>query len=206
MQRSFIALLLIFITAPVWAQNAIPGTFRTLPPQTTPDYFTPILTPPEVSFGSGVSGPVIVNRQAFAVTVPQGVSIEPSIAGQVAGQSEPITVVEAAANSRALSAQMHEARFDFIVAPGSGSLYSGDDQSLGELAASIRKGPPPTQRNFTNDDISRMNGTSNGSFAMPANSAPKDDQQTVPKPPQQKKDQTLNQHSPFAPPPISAEQ
>jgi hypothetical protein len=203
MQRSFIALLLIFITAPVWAQNAIPGTFRTLPPQTTPDYFTPVLTPPEVSFGSGVSGPVIVNRQSYAVTVPQGVSIEPSIAAQ----SEPITVAEAAANSRALNAHMREAdRFDFIIAPGSGSLYSSDDQSLGELAASIRKGPAPTQHNFTNDDISRMNGTSNGNFAMPANSAPKDDQQTAPKPPHQKKDQTLNQHSPFAPPPISAEQ
>ena len=202
MQRSAIALLLIFITAPVWAQNAIPGTFRTLPPQTTPDYFTPVLTPPEVSFGSGVSGPVIVNRQAFAVTAPSYVSLEPSIAAQ----SEPVTVAEAAANSRALSARVHDAeRFDFIVAPGTGSLYSGDEQSLGEVAASIRKGPPPTQRNFTNDDISRMNGTSNGNFAMPANSAPKDDQQAAPKPPQQKKDQT-KVHSPFAPPAVSAEQ
>jgi hypothetical protein len=204
MQRSAIALLLIFITAPVWAQNAIPGTFRTLPPQTTPDYFTPVLTPPEVSFGSGVSGPVIVNRQAFAVTAPSYVSLEPSLAAQ----SEPVTVAEAAANSRANSARVRDEadRFDFIIAPGSGSLYSGDDQSLGELAASIRKGPPPTQRNFTNDDISRMNGTSNGNFAMPANSAPKEDQQTTPIPPQQKKDQTKNVHSPFAPPAVSAEQ
>ena len=205
MQRSAFALLLIFITAPVWAQNAIPGTFRTLPPQTTPDYFTPILTPPEVSFGSGVSGPVIVNRQPFAFTAPLTVSLEPSIAAQ----SEPITVAEAAANSRANSARVREEaeRFDFIIAPGTGSIYSGDDQSLGELAASIRKGPPPTQRNFTNDDISRMNGTSTGNFAMPANSAPSNDQQTAPKPPQQKKDQTQNKpHSPFAPPSVSAEQ
>lgn len=205
MQRSFIALLLIFITAPVWAQNAIPGTFRTLPPQTTPDYFAPVLTPPEVSFGSGLSGPVIVNRQSFAVTAPQGVSIEPSIAAQ----SEPMTVAEAAANSRALSAHAREdERFDFVVAPGSGSLYSGDTQSLGELAASIRKGPPPTQRNFTNDDISHMNGASNGNFAMPAGSPPKDQPQAQPKPQQQQKNQTemKNQHSPFSPPAISAEQ
>jgi hypothetical protein len=40
---------------------------------------------------------------------------------------------------------------------------------------------------------------------MPANSAPKDDQQAAPKPPQQKKDQT-KVHSPFAPPAVSAEQ
>lgn len=203
MQRSVIALLLIFITAPAWAQNAIPGTFRTLPPQTTPDYFTPILTPPEVSFGSGLSGPVIVNRQSFAVTAPPNTSIAPSIAAQ----SEPITLAEAAAENRGLSARVREPeRFDFVVAPGSGSLYSGDDQSLGETAAALRKGPPPTQRNFTNDDISRMNGTSSGNFAMPANSAPKDKQQAPAKPPQQKKDQTENQHSPFSPPPTSAEQ
>lgn len=205
MQRSSIALLLIFITTPVWAQNAIPGTFHTLPPQTTPDYFTPILTPPEVSFGSAISGPVIVNRQSFAFSAPQTVSLEPSIAAQ----AEPVTVAEAAAYSRANSARVREEsdRFDFIIAPGSGSLYSGEDQSLGELAASIRKGPPPTQRNFTNDDISRMNGTSSGNYAMPAGSAPKEQPPTEPKPPQQKKDQTQNKpHSPFAPPAISAEQ
>jgi hypothetical protein len=203
MQRSFIALLLIFITAPVWAQNSIPGTFRTPPPQTTPDYFTPILTPPEVSFGSGLSGPVIINRQPLTVVAPAYIPVETS----VVAQAETMTVAEAAANSRALSAHARETeRFDFVIAPGSGSLYSSEDQSLGELAASIRKGPPPTQRNFTNDDISRMNGTSNGNFAMPANSVPKDQQQAPPKPPQQKKDQTENQHSPFAAPPISAEQ
>jgi hypothetical protein len=205
MQRSFIALLLILITSPAWAQNAIPGTFRALQPQTTPDYFTPILTPPEVSFGSGLGGPVIVNRQSFAVTVPEGVSVEPSLAAS--SSSAPMTVAQAAANSRALSASAREAEhFDFIIAPGSGSLYSGENQSLAELAASVRKGPPPTQRNFTNDDISHMNGTSNGGFAMPAGTPPKDQPQEQPQPPQPKKDQTQNVHSPFSPPAVSAEQ
>ena len=199
MQRSALALLLLLITAPVWAQSTIPGTFRTLPPQTTPDYFTPILTPPEVSFGSAISGPVIVNRQAFAYSSPQTVSLEPSIAAQ----SESMSVVEAAANSRANSARLKEdAKFDFIIAPNGGSVYSGEDKSLGEMAAALRKGPPPARRNFSNDDINRMNGTSNGEFGMPAGSAPP----SQPKAPQ-KNDQTQSKpHSPFSPPPVSAEQ
>jgi hypothetical protein len=205
MQRSFTALLLIFVTSPVWAQSAIPGTFRTLPPQTTPDYFAPILTPPEVSFGSGISGPVVVNRQPLTVVAPSYIPVDPSIVAQ----AETMTVADAAANSRANSARMREPeRFDFVIAPGAGSLYSGDNQSLGEMAAALRKGPPPTKRNFNNDDISRMNGTSSGNYAMPANSAPQDQPQAQPNPPQPKKDQTeLNKpHSPFSPPAISAEQ
>ena len=204
MQRVWIVLLLIVIAAPIWAQTQIPGTFRVLPPQTTQSYYSPLLTPPQVSFGSGVSGPVVINSQPYTVVAPSDVQVEPSVAAQT------MTVAEAAANSRAQSALAREAEhFDFIVAPGSNLAPSGEDQSLGELAASLRKGPPPTQRNFTNDDISRMNGTSNGNFAMPAGAPPAGQPQAQPAPPQQPpKNQTemKKQHSPFSPPAISAEQ
>jgi hypothetical protein len=204
MQRVWIVLLLIMIAAPVWAQSQIPGTFRVLPPQTTPSYYAPLLTPPSVSFGSGVSGPVVVNQEPLTLVAPYGVPVDAS------GMAPEVTVAEAAANSRAQSAQMRGAEhFDFIVATGSTLSPSGEDQSLGELAASLRKGPPPTQRSFTNDDISRMNGASNGNFAMPAGTPPAGQPQTQPAPPQQPpKNQTemKKQHSPFSAPAVSAEQ
>ncbi len=201
MQRASILLLLILLTMPAWSQVAIPGTFRTAPAQTTPDIFTPILTPPEVSFGSGLSGPVVINRQPVFVGVPQGAPAEPSMA---TGTAEPeMSVVQAAANSRAISAQLHAERapFDFIVAPNSDSVGSGSGESLGEIAASLRKGPPPTQRNFNNDDISRMNSSSSGNYAMPAGKAPQTQQQTEPKPPQPQQNQIdqKRQRTPFTP-------
>ncbi|HEX6880116.1 MAG TPA: hypothetical protein VF135_07115 [Terriglobales bacterium] len=201
MQRTSILLLLILLTMPAWAQVAIPGTFRTAPVQTTPDIYTPVLTPPEVSFGSGLSGPVVINRQPVLVAVPQGAPAEPSMA---AAAAEPeLSVAQAAANSRAITAQLHndKAPFDFIVAPNADSLGSNSGESLGEIAASLRKGPPPTQRNFNNDDISRMNSSSGGNYAMPAGKAPQTQPQTEPKPPQPQQNQIdqKRQRTPFTP-------
>ena len=90
------------------------------------------------------------------------------------------------------------ARFDYVVAPTEGvNPGESEVESLGATADSIRKGPPPTQHTYTNQDIDRLNN-SNGNFSTPA---AKPEQQ--PQPPSnvqpQKQQLDQNRHSPFAP-------
>jgi hypothetical protein len=68
-------------------------------------------------------------------------------------------------------------RFDYVVAPSAGAISgmeptggSVGDTSLGEVASSLRKGPPLAQRKFTNDDIARINGMTNKNYKMPGSS------------------------------------
>lgn len=206
MQRTFIALLLFLFTLPVWAQAPIPGTFnRTQPHPNTDLYAVPVITTPQISFGSGLTPPVVVTGQTTLVSSPR-VEYEPSVISNQENENEEQPAVAYSARLK----PMRLAPFDFVVAPTDGVALgesSEEAPSLAEQAAALRKGPPPTQRNFTNDDINRMNQSSGGNFAMPAGNAPQQEQPqaqpTNPKPP---KDQSQDKpRSPFAPQ-VSAEE
>lgn len=201
MQRSTLTLLLLLLTATAWTQVPVPGTFTARPGSGTYVYGAPILTPPEASFGSGLTGPIVVNHVPIVVATPENVPVEPS----AIAQSQDIAT--AAAEQGAGAAPPRRVAFDYIVAPSSG-IYAGaasgvGDRSLGQVAESMRKGPPPTQRSFTNDDILRMNSVSNGGFPMPSGAAPQP--QTQPPPQTQPQQPPHNRagmqpRSPFSPP------
>lgn len=204
MQRTFLALLLFALTLPAWAQAPIPGTFnRTQPRPNTDLYAGPVITTPQISFGSGLTPPVVVTGQTTLVSSPH-VEYEPSMISNQENEEQPTMQ----AYSGRLKA-MRLAPFDFVVAPTDGVALGESEEgpSLAEQAAALRKGPPPTQRSFTNDDINRMNQSSSGNFAMPAgNPAQEQQPQAQPTNPKPPKDQSQEKpRSPFAPQ-VSAEE
>lgn len=188
------------------AQSAVPGTFSAQGTQPSAMAAGPLLTPPSVSYGSGLTPPTVVSGQTMLVSAPQSNMAEPSAVQQrvYAGYVTPVNgyvpmptagFMPVAPAGNVNAANVARARFDYIVAP-SGSSDFGEasgtrvgDTSLGQLAASLRKGPPPTQRTFTNDDIARMNGVSGNNYQMPGAST------TQPQYPQQQTQPQLQPHS-----------
>lgn len=177
MQRVVFSLLLALGTVTAWAQTPIPGTFNSAPAQSAMIAAGPILTPPMVSFGNGLTPPVVVNSQAAYVAVPHASEAEPSmVSTRTAASLQGLGSNSAELSGTGTGSAPSNSRFDYVIAPNSG-VYSGGegvaaslgvgDTSLGQVAASLRKGPPPTQRTFTNEDIGRMNGVTNGNYTMP---------------------------------------
>lgn len=190
MQRIAFSLLLALGAVTAWAQTPIPGTFNSAPAQSTMIAAGPILTPPMVSFGSGLTPPIVVNSQAAYVAAPHASEAEPSMVSTRNAANFP-SFANSGAEMSGLGTAPSRPRFDYVIAPNSG-VYSGGegvaaasgvgDVSLGQIAASMRKGPPPTQRTFTNEDIGRMNGVTNGNYTMPGASTPQPNY-PVPDPP-----------------------
>jgi hypothetical protein len=181
MKRYWATLILLVAVSSAWGQAPLPGTFNTQSVQSGLVVSGPILTPPLVSFGSGLTPPVVINGQAAIVSAPQSTSVFPSMvtnqsqSGYVSTRSgigvpSPIGAGETPATQ--MSAQGTE-NFDYVVAPSSGTsagsvMTSGvGGTNLGEIAASMRKSPAPTQRSFTNEDIARLNGVTNNNYQMP---------------------------------------
>lgn len=181
MKRFWATLILLLIVSSAWAQATLPGTFNTQSGQPGLVVSGPILTPPLVSFGSGLTPPVVINGQAAIVSAPQSTSVFPSMvtnqsqSGYVSTRSAigmPAPIVAGETPATQMSSQGPE-NFDFVVAPNSGTsagtvMSSGvGGTNLGEIAASMRKSPAPTQRSFTNEDIARLNGVTNNNYPMP---------------------------------------
>lgn len=180
MKRLGAALLFLFGVSSAWAQGPIPGTFNVQAGQPGVVVSGPLLTPPLVSFGSGLTPPVVINGQV--ASAPESSGAFPSMitigqrpgyvsTGSVFGIAAPTNVASAAATQ---TQSQQPAYFDFVVAPNSGASSGGSGMAsgiggtdLGHVAASLRKGPPPTQRSFSNDDIARMNGVTNNNYQMP---------------------------------------
>ena len=210
MQRVGSALLFLLFVSAAWAQSTtIPGTFNTAPAQASAVVAGPLLTPPSISFGQGVNGPLVVNGQTAVITTAPNVNAAGYVAateqnvvypgyvsggGYVAMPAAVTVPVENAAPVTTAQQPTVPRHFDYIVAPtidtATGMETPGGgvgDTSLGQIAATLRKGPPPTQRNFTNDDIARINGMTNNNYKMPAGTeqpqAPEQQQQQQAKPP-----------------------
>ena len=220
MKRFWATLILLVAVGSAWGQAPLPGTFNTQSGQAGLVVSGPILTPPLVSFGSGLTPPVVINGQAAIVSAPQSTSVFPSMvtnqsqSGYVSTRSgigvpSPIGAGETPAAQ--MSAQGTES-FDYVVAPNSGTsagsvMSSGvGGTNLGEIAASIRKSPAPTQRSFTNEDIARLNGVTNNNYQMPGASTEQ------PAYPQQQPHSEANapmppgaKPSPFSPKPLADE-
>ncbi len=189
--------LLILLCSVGWAQSAVPGTFSAPNTQSSVVIAGPLLTPPSVSFGSGLTS----QGQTIMMSTPQG---SPGYVSPVNGYVPmPRPAVIAVAEPANAVVPGSPSRFDFIVAPsGFGNLgeVNGSgvgDTNLGQIAASLRKGPPPTQRTFTNEDISRMNGVSGNNYQMPGASTtqPQYPQQQRQQKPQTQQPQTQQPHS-----------
>lgn len=170
MRRTGLLLVLIGAGGVAFGQ-ALPGTFTAQAPQPVtvvagPMYSAPLLTTPIVSFGSGLTPPVIVNGETTIMGAPR-----PSAAAASMYQQE-----AQGASGQAVSQNPAEnQKFEYVIAPSGGTngeVSSGvGTTDLGEKAAAMRKGPPPTQRTFTNQDIERMHSSSN--YPMPnENAAP----------------------------------
>ncbi len=94
---------------------------------------------------------------------------------------------------------MRMARFDYVVAPTEGVSPGGSEgESLGAAADSMRKGPPPTQHTYTNQDIDRLNQSTPGNFTSPTAKPQQEPVQPPSNVQPQKQQLEQNQHSPFA--------
>lgn len=217
MHRIGTALLFLLMVTTAWAQSTVPGTFNSQAAQPTAVVAGPILTPPIVSFGSGLSAPTVINGQtAIVAGVPQPAVPESPAGGYVSGVNGfvpmPTTPVVFGPPAGTITTQaglpMRPVRFDFIVATSPVSVTGSDvadggvgDPSLGRIAASLRKGPPPTQRHYTNDDIARINGATNNQ--MPGTSQPTyPQQQASPQPHSSLGSVPAAKPSPFSPRPV----
>lgn len=199
MQRTLTALLLFLFTLPAWAQS-IPGTFTRMQPRRDVDlYSIPLITTPQISFGSALNPPVLSVGQEVVVSTPTG-TYDPSLLTrepeEISEESEP-AYSEPSYRPRIRHVRM--ARFDYVVAPTEGvEPGQSEGESLGTAADSMRKGPPPTQHTYTNQDIDRLNQSAPGNFTTP--SAKPQEQPAQPPSNVQPQNEQLqrNQHSPFA--------
>jgi hypothetical protein len=172
----------------VWGQSVMPGTF-TQPVQSGGVMTGPLLTPPVVSLGSGLTPPTVINGQTMFVSAPLS-DLASASAFQQRAYAGYITPVNgyvpmprpagvpfgmAAENSTNMQTAQTKrpVAFDFIIAPRSNNMsveINGagvGETNLGKIAAALRKGPPPAQRTFTNEDIARLNEVTNNNFQMP---------------------------------------
>lgn len=143
MQRTLTALLLFLFTLPAWSQS-IPGTFtRTQPRRDIDLYSIPLITTPQISFGSALTPPVLSIGQEVVVSTPTG-TYDPSLLTQQSDTASEDSETAYWPQRRMRPVRM--ARFDYVVAPTEG-VNPGESggESLGATADSMRKGPPPTQ-------------------------------------------------------------
>jgi hypothetical protein len=204
MQRTLTTLLLFLFTLPAWAQS-IPGTFTRMQPHRDIDlYSIPLITTPQISFGSALTPPVLSIGQEIVVSTPTG-TYDPSLLTQGQEESETAVPEDSEPAYWPNRPRMHHAkmaRFDYVVAPTEGANPGQSEaESLGTTADSIRKGPPPTQHTYTNQDIDRLNQSAPGNFTSPAAKPQQPAQPTPNIPPNvqpQKEELQQNQHSPFA--------
>ncbi|HEU5404054.1 MAG TPA: hypothetical protein VFU86_22050 [Terriglobales bacterium] len=197
MQRTLTALLLFLFTLPAWAQS-IPGTFTRMQPRRDVDlYSIPMITTPQISFGSALTPPVLSIGQEVVVSTPTG-TYDPSLLTQEQESSseEP----EPGYWPRERMRHVKMARFDYVVAPTEG-VNPGEleGESLGAAADSMRKGPPPTKHTYTNQDIDRLNQSAPGNFTSPTAKPQEEPAQPPTNVQPQKQQLQQNQHSPFAP-------
>ncbi len=198
MQRTLTALLLFLFTVPAWAQAPIPGTFtRTQSRRDIDLYSIPLITTPQISFGSGLTPPVLSIGQEIVVSTPTG-SYDPSllttqVSETTAEESEPAYWPQ----RRMRPARM--AHFDYVVAPTDGvNPGESESQSLGAAADSMRKGPPPTKHTYTNQDIDRLNQSAPGNFTTPTDKPQQEPGQPPSNVQPQRQQLQPNQQSPFA--------
>ena len=193
MRRTGLLLVLIGAGGMAFGQ-ALPGTFTAQAPQPVtvvagPMYSAPLLTTPIVSFGSGLTPPVIVNGETTIMGAPRPSAASASMYG--AQQEFQATSGQAVSQSTA-----ENQKFEYVIAPGGSNTGEGasgvGSTDLGEKAAAMRKGPPPTQRTFTNQDIERMHSGSN--YPMPNENVAPANPTAQPQQTQQEK------RSPFTPP------
>jgi hypothetical protein len=196
MQRTLTALLLFLFTLPAWAQAPIPGTFTRMQPRRDVDlYSVPVINTPQISFGSALTPPVVSLRQEIVVSTPTG-TYDPSLLTREPRETSEESESTYWPHERIRPVRM--ARFDYVVAPTEGvNPGESEGESLGTAADSMRKGPPPTQHTYTNQDIDRLNN-SNGNFSTPA-AKPQQQPEQPPSNVRPQNDQLRqNQHSPFA--------
>jgi hypothetical protein len=194
MQRTLTALVLFLFTLPAWAQAPIPGTFNRMSPRRDIDlYSIPVITTPQINFGSALTPPVIVLGEEQVVSTPTG-TYPPSLLTQGWQRNEGNREPE-----RWPRSYMRPAEFDYVVAPTEGpSPSQSETESLGEAADSMRKGPPPAQHTYTNQDIDRLNN-SNQNFSSPSAKPEEQPAQPPSNVPPQRQQLQEKQHSPFAP-------
>jgi hypothetical protein len=152
-----IAVMMISIA--MCAQMPVGGTFSTVQAQPV-FYGTPIVAPPIVSLGNGLTPTVITNRQPFVVGLSQYVPAE-AVPPPVTNVSQ-ITESENPEDQQTTAGGPKERRhFDFVVSKDEArsSDLSGDTRSLVEVAAATRKSrmAPAAGKAYTNDDVGRMN-------------------------------------------------
>lgn len=219
MKRFGIAFLFVLGLSTAWAQTTIPGTFNVPAGQPTVVVGGPILTPPLVSFGSGLTPPAVINGQVAIATTPQSTvalpslvtnNSEPPLPGYIStGRSQGVATAGNQAGGNLAADSSRQAYFDYVVAQRNRDTESAaacgvGDPNLGQIAAGMRKGPPPTQRTFTNADIARINGMNNSSYPMPAGSQPNPQQQQPQQTqPHSKGNGSQAKPSPFSPRPVA---
>lgn len=196
MQRTLTALLLFLFTSPVWAQS-IPGTFTRVQPRRDIDlYSIPLITTPQISFGSALNPPVLSIGQEVVVSTPTG-TYDPSLLTR-----EPEATSEESEPAYWPPRRMRPvrmARFEYVVAPTEGpNPAQSEEESLGETADSMRKGPPPTKHTYTNQDIDRLNQSAPGNFTTPSAKPQEQPAQPPSNVQPQKQQLQQNQRSPFA--------
>jgi hypothetical protein len=158
MRTSFGIAVVVMVSVAMWAQMPVGGTFSNVQAQPV-QYGTPIMSPPTVTLGNGLTPTVITNRQPFVVGAPQFLRTEPVTAPVNAQPAESDN--EQPATPGGQQQRQARKRFDFVIS--SGGAQSGraanDSRSLVEVAAATRKAhiTPISGKVFTNDDVARMN-------------------------------------------------
>jgi hypothetical protein len=147
------------ISMAMFAQMPVGGTFSNVQTAQPVVYGTPIVSPPTMTLGNGLTPTVITNRQVFVVGAPQFVTQDNSNSSTgSAGAGENSQEQQTTAGTQQAPVRR---RFDFVVTSGGAgtSNVSGDTRSLVEVAAATRKThvTPAAGKAYTNDDVGRMN-------------------------------------------------
>jgi hypothetical protein len=151
--------VVMMISLAMFAQMPVGGTFSNVQTAQPVVYGTPIVSPPTMTLGNGLTPTVITNRQVFVVGAPQFVTQDNSNASTgSAGAGENSQEQQTTAGTQQAPVRR---RFDFVVTSGGAgtSNVSGDTRSLVEVAAATRKThvTPAAGKAYTNDDVGRMN-------------------------------------------------
>jgi hypothetical protein len=151
--------VVMMISLAMFAQMPVGGTFSNVQTAQPVVYGTPIVSPPTMTLGNGLTPTVITNRQVFVVGAPQFVTQDNSNSSTgSAGAGENSQEQQTTAGTQQAPVRR---RFDFVVTSGGAgtSNVSGDTRSLVEVAAATRKThvTPAAGKAYTNDDVGRMN-------------------------------------------------
>jgi hypothetical protein len=159
MRTSLVLAAVLTVSIAACAQMPVGGTFSSVQAQPV-QFGTPVMSPPIVSLGNGLTPTVITNRQPFVVGAPQYVLPETvTVAGEETGAESPQEQQQTTGRTQQTHARR---RFDFVVSPGGTQPGAsvGDTRGIVEAAAATRKATritPMSGKAFTNDDVVRMN-------------------------------------------------